>query len=752
MDVFKLFATLGLDAAAFNKGLAGAEQRFNAASQTFSNAGRTLTAGLTAPIVGVGAAALTSGINFESAFAGVRKTVDATEEEFAMLERGILAMTQRIPASATEVARVAAAAGQLGVETDSILEFTEVMIGLGEATEDLNADQAAMEIARFMNIMQTAPSDVSRLASTVVGLGNNVAATEGEITHMAMRMAAAGNLIGLTEADVLGLAATMTSLGINAEAGGTAMSRVMRTIMSAVLDGGEDLQTFADITSTTAEQFAATFTGNPMDAIMMFSNGLARIRDEGANVEDALDALGLSDVRVSGALLSMSGSGEVLANTIQLATQAWQEDIALQDEVSRRYETTESQLQILKNSMTLAAITLGDALLPLVKQLIDASKPLIERLQGLVEWFGNLDPKMQTFIVAGAAVTAALGPIFWGIGAVANGINSLLPLLRLVPGAFAAIRGALGLLTGPIGWIITAISAIALVWSTDLFGLKTMAIEAWETISSNFMQAWEDLKEIGRGIGQFATDLVDNFRGLWRGIQETSAAIEQTFRDWWTAVWSYLTGLPQQMIEFGKDLMQGLINGVRSMVTGAVDAVKGVGQNVIDSFKSLLGIASPSTVFYAFGLDIGEGLAQGIEASETRVARAVGSLATAAQRTMSGAFDAEAIVAQMISGKSSEDAARLLKQRMATLQQTQADLLYNQARGGRLHRVAMPMVNQEMRAVQEALERNSRQLDSLDRRLAEVSRERDTQTRRFTLAVDTFSGDVRGMTLAAQRY
>ena len=86
--------------------------------------GKSMTAAITLPIIAVGGFALKTGIEFESAFAGVRKTVDATEGELAELSDGIRAMAKEIPAATTEIAGVAEAAGQLGSETDSILGFT----------------------------------------------------------------------------------------------------------------------------------------------------------------------------------------------------------------------------------------------------------------------------------------------------------------------------------------------------------------------------------------------------------------------------------------------------------------------------------------------------------------------------------------------------------------------------------------------------------------------------------------------------
>lgn len=121
-------------------------------------------------------------------------------------------MAKEIPASTTEIAAVAEAAGQLGIETESIEEFTRTMIDLGEAT-NMTADVAATEFARFANITQMSQEDFDRLGSSVVALGNSMATTEAEISSMAMRLAAQGSQVGMTEAQIMALAGTMSSLG-----------------------------------------------------------------------------------------------------------------------------------------------------------------------------------------------------------------------------------------------------------------------------------------------------------------------------------------------------------------------------------------------------------------------------------------------------------------------------------------------------------------------------------------------------------
>src|SRR5690606_24266013 len=219
----------------------------SASIDTIANSAGILGAAM---LAGFGAATKAA-VDWESAFAGVMKTVDETATTtYADLEDGLRELAQTMPATHEEIAGVAEAAGQLGIAADDVVDFTETMIQLG-VTTNLSAEEAATSLARIGNIMGTSASDVDRMGATIVELGNNSATTEREIAEMATRLAAAGRQAGLTESDLFAIASTMTSVGVEAEAGGTAMSKVFTAIGDAVRSGNEDLEVFAEVAGMT---------------------------------------------------------------------------------------------------------------------------------------------------------------------------------------------------------------------------------------------------------------------------------------------------------------------------------------------------------------------------------------------------------------------------------------------------------------------------------------------------------------------
>jgi TP901 family phage tail tape measure protein len=365
------------------------------ASLLGSNLGRAALVGGTG-LAGVGIAAAlavddvaVAAIDFESAFAGVEKTVDASEATLAGIREDFIDLSTEIPVTTTELAALGEAAGQLGIETSGITEFTKTVAELG-VTTNLASEDAANALARLANITQLPQTQFDNLGSTIVALGNKTASTEQEIVEFGLRIAGAGSQIGLTQDEILAFGASLASLGLNAEAGGTAISTLFSRLASDVASGGQALDQFAAVAGQSSEEFAQSFREEPAEAVVAFVQGLARVRQEGGNVFATLDELGLGGIRVRDSLLRAAGSGDLLTQALQTGADAWRDNNALTTEAQKRFETTASGIQLMKNEANALAIELGDALLPSIDSTARGLGGLIGAIRDGVGALGEL--------------------------------------------------------------------------------------------------------------------------------------------------------------------------------------------------------------------------------------------------------------------------------------------------------------------------------------------------------------------------
>lgn len=386
-------------------------------SKTLEKAGAKLTSHVTLPIAGLGAGAAKAAIDFEDAFAGVEKTVDGTTEQMAELNTGIREMATRMPESAVQIAGVAEAAGQLGIKTDSILGFTETMVMLGDST-NLSSDQAATSLARLANITQMPQDQFDRLGSTVVDLGNNFATTESEIVEMGLRLAGAGHQVGMSEAQILGFSTALSSVGIEAEAGGSAFSKVMVEMQLAAETGGESLEQFAEVAGMSASEFSEKFKTDAAGAMIDFIKGLQNCEDRGVSAIKVLDDMGISEVGMRDALLRAAGAGDTFTNAIQTGTKAWDENTALTNEAEKRYQTTASQLKILGNQFVEAGIDIAGEFLPVLKDGVDAAKDF-------AKFLGTLSDSQKKAMVSALGLAAGIGPVLSIAGKATSGVKTL---------------------------------------------------------------------------------------------------------------------------------------------------------------------------------------------------------------------------------------------------------------------------------------------------------------------------------------
>ena len=470
-----------IDDSAFTKFGRGAQEVGNKISQvgqTISGFGSALTRGVTAPIVAGAGLVVKAAIDYESAFAGVKKTVDETATvSYKNLSDGIRQMAKELPASAVQIANVAEVAGQLGIKADDILAFSRTMIDMGEST-NLSAEDAATAIAKIANILGLTSDEYSRFGASVVDLGNNFATTEKDIVEMTNRLAAGGKLAGLTAPEILGLATAMSSVGIEAEAGGTAMTQTLTAIGNAVSlttkDSADDLALIAKVAGTTSEEFQQAWKEKPAEALQSFIKGLNTAHEKGANMDAILMKLGMTGIRQGNMLKSLALSSDKMSAAVQRSNQAWKENTALTNEANKRYETTESQLKMFRNQLTDIAIEFGGPLIKALRSGLDAVKPWISNLADLAKKFSSLSTEQQQNIIKWGLMAAALGPALKLLG---GGVSVIGGLVKAVGGLSKGIgvlsSSAKYLFNLPAG--LNALAGSAGAAETAMAGMSTSA-------------------------------------------------------------------------------------------------------------------------------------------------------------------------------------------------------------------------------------------------------------------------------------
>lgn len=359
--------------------------------------------------LGLGSASAIAAVQFEDNFANVKKTVDGTPEQLEDIRQKIIQMSttgvnghSAIPQTTAELNELAAAGGQLGITTDNIVDFTEVMAQMGSAT-NLAGEEGAATLARFQNVMGVGQNEIRNIGSAIVDLGNHSATTESEIASMALRMGKYGSSVRMSSADVLGYSAALSSLGIEAQMGGSAIGRTWLSIEKAVANGGEGLKAFAKYSGKSAKEFKEQWNTDSSGAF----NGLLKGLQSAENLTVALDDLGINNTQDIQAMMALVNGYDLVTESVNRSNTAYKENTALQEEFDAKAETTASKLSVAKNNVVEIARSFGDLMLPTI---VDVSNGVSQYTQKIA----SMDDAQKKNIITAGATVVAMGAITKG--------------------------------------------------------------------------------------------------------------------------------------------------------------------------------------------------------------------------------------------------------------------------------------------------------------------------------------------------
>ena len=362
-------------------------------------------------------------IGFENSMASVKRTVGGSDEFLGSLAADFKTMSTQIPITTGELAQIATTAGQLGIAQDKVEQFTTVMAKLATTT-DLSADEAATMLAQFANI--TGLNDYERLGSVIAELGDATATTASKVVQMSQGMAASASIAGMSPTDIMAIAAAVGSLGVEAQAGSTAMSTLINTLYKAT-ETGENLEAFASVAGMSAEQFKQAWGENAVGAMDAFISGLNDVERNGKSAVVILDELGINNVRQTKAILGLASAEGLLSNTINQAGQAWEQNVALEEKANVMYETTQAKVTMLGNAFSNVKVAIGDAFTPIIGAAADTMTGLMQPVSEFIE----ANPALVQGIGAALAVMG-------GLTAAVAGYTAVVKIATIASKAFVA--------------------------------------------------------------------------------------------------------------------------------------------------------------------------------------------------------------------------------------------------------------------------------------------------------------------------
>lgn len=701
-EVFKLFGTIGMDTSEVQEQLNEVQNKFQKVGQTLSSAGQTLTQSLTLPIVGVGAAAIKMGTDFNAAMANVQSLGvegDRIRELATNVQNTAIAIGSNTGNLAKGLYDVVSAFGD-SADTARMLEINAKAAAAGLAeTSDVIALTSAITKS-YNTISAEGVQHATDLALTVVKLGQT---TMPELANAMQEVIPLSESLGVTQEEVAGTFATFTGVAGSAAIVSTKFKGVlealsnptkdMRGLMEelGVANGRAMIETYGlqgaiEIIAQRAEE-----TGQPLQKFISSSEG------------------------VQIAIAATQGQAETYTEKLEAMQDVTGATDAAFEAQTQGINANGFAMQQLASKMQVAAQKIGDGIAPALSNVLDVLEPVIDGVVNLAKSFANAPPAVQRTIVVISGIVAAIGPLLMLIGSISTGIGAitglfgmLAPAMAGAGGAAAAAAGALAFLTSPITLIIAGIAALVTAFATDFLGIRTHTMELVEWAKPYIAQFWSWMQGVfSTGLAMF-NDIFNAIGALFRG--DLSSFLEHgkaAFNSFIEHIAYIFGALPDRMIEMGRNVVEGFINGIQNKLASARETVQNFAGNIAGWFANTLGIRSPSKVMEALAEWIPVGAAQGIlnKASEAekaatelaqRIARAFGAWMQNIQAQFNNGIDPN-----MLLGKLQEAQAKI-KEEIANLGEEGRDsALYTQLVGN-LTEVESSIANIN-KAMQEAI-------------------------------------------------
>ena len=529
---------------------------------------------VTAAVGGLGAAAVKVASDFDSAMSQVAAVSGATGKDLEALRDKAREMGSKTKFSASEAAEAMNYMAMAGWKTNDMLSGIEGIMNLAAASgEDLATTSDIVTDA--LTALGLSAEDSGHFADILAAASSNANTNVSMMGETFKYCAPVAGALGFTAEDTAEAIGLMANAGIKSSQAGTAMRSMMTNLTGEVKFVGD---AFGELTIQTTNTDGSMRSLGDILADCRAAFAQMSESEKAANAEALVGKNAMSgflavmnaapgDIeKLNSAINNCDGTAEKMAATMQ--------------------DNLAGQLTILKSQLEELAISIGEILMPYIRQIVGW-------IQGLVDWLNSLDEGTKKIIVTVALVAAALGPVLIVIGKVVGAVGTI---MTVVPQIASAISGVIAFVSGTvipaisavvaaIGWVPLAIAAVVAIlvvlynkceWFREAVNaiwtqIKEFFVSAWEVICSFFTEtipnAWNSLVSFFQGIPAW-------WSGLWQSVGDF-------FSNIWTNMMNnpVLTGIVDMIRSLWENLsttLQGIWNGIKTAASGAWELIKNV--------------------------------------------------------------------------------------------------------------------------------------------------------------------------------
>ena len=566
------------------KNAGSALQKIGDAGEVLQNVGGKISGAgekllpVTAGVTALGTAAVKTASDFDSAMSKVAAVSGATGDDLQALRDKAREMGSKTKFSASEAAEAMNYMAMAGWKTNDMLSGIDGIMNLAAASgEDLATTSDIVTDA--LTAFGLTASDSGHFADVLAAASSNAntnVSMLGESFKYCAPIAGALGFFCEDTAEALGL---MANAGIKFTQSGTSMRSIMTALSGEVKFCSESFGEM-EIATTNSDGSMRSLSDILADCRVAFDQMSESEKASAAETLVGKNAMSgflalmnaaPADIdKLSGAIANCDGTSLSMAETMQ--------------------DNLAGQLTILKSQLEELAISFGEILMPVIRD-------IITKIQGFVDKLNALDPATKQTIIKIGLMAAALGPLLIVVGKTISSIGSMMTFISKIPTmiagaktAFSTLGAAIGSISAPVVAVVAVIAVLVAafvhLWNTNE-DFKNSILSIWEQIKSTFERLTSGIVDRVNALGFNFQSFGDMLKSLWNGLCSVLAPVFEGVFQHISDIFTFVTDTILSVLDVFIGLFSGnweqCWNGIKGIFTGIWDFVVNQFSNILNT-------------------------------------------------------------------------------------------------------------------------------------------------------------------------